>query len=250
MSATSRVPLAHELRACEIVTEPIQHRVLETLEAARNYNSWIASLALPYLGDDPIEVGSGTGTLAALWLEAGVSRLTVSEVDPEMLERLRGRFSNDPRVDIAELDLQHAPSAGHSALVGLNVIEHVADDVGGLRAAARLVRLSGAVVVFVPAFPFAMSQFDRAIGHYRRYTSRTIRRTFEDAGLELEHLRYVNAPGLVAWTVGMRLLRLTPHDGIALRLWDRVVVPMARRLEGRKPPAFGQSLLAVGRTTR
>ncbi len=37
----------------------LQHRVLEALESARNYNAWIASLALPYLGDDPIEVGSG-----------------------------------------------------------------------------------------------------------------------------------------------------------------------------------------------
>jgi SAM-dependent methyltransferase len=222
--------------------------VLETLEAARNYNAWIASLALPYLGADPIEVGSGTGALAELWLEAGVSRLTVSDVDSEMLARLRRRFDGDSRVEIQEIDLEHAPPAEHSALVGLNVIEHVADDAEGLRAAARLVRPGGAVVMFVPAFPFAMSPFDRAIGHHRRYTATAIRRTFAEAGLVVDVVRYVNAPGLVAWVVGMRLLRLTPRDGLALRAWDRVVVPITRRLEGRRPPPFGQSLLAVGRT--
>ena len=249
MSGTSQIGLARAPHRTQApASEPIQHRVLETLEAARNYNAWIASLALPYLGTDPIEVGSGTGTLAQLWLEAGVRQLTVSEVDSQMLERLRARFEGDGRVAVEEIDLEHASSAGHSALVGLNVIEHVADDVGGLRAAARLVRPGGAVVVFVPAFPFAMSEFDRAIGHHRRYTVKTIRRTFGDAGLEVETIQYVNAPGLLAWLVGMRLLRLTPSEGIALRAWDRLVVPIARRVEGRRPPPFGQSLLAVGRT--
>ena len=227
----------------------MQHQVLEALETARNYNDWIASLALPYLGPDPVEVGSGTGTFAAIWLDAGLARLTVSEVDREMLERLRTRFADDPRVGVEEIDLEDAPAGRYSAVVGLNVIEHVADDVGGLRAAAGLVRPGGAVLVFVPAFPFAMSDFDRSIGHHRRYTARTIRRALVDAGLAVETVRYVNAPGLVAWVVGMRLLGLTPHDGLALRAWDRFVVPAARALERRRPPPFGQSLLAVGRTT-
>jgi hypothetical protein len=63
----------------------------------------------------------------------------------------------------------------------------------------------------------------------------------------VETIHYVNAPGLVAWTVGMRLLRMSPRDGIVLRSWDRAVVPAARRIETRWHPPFGQSLLAVGR---
>jgi hypothetical protein len=104
------------------------------------------------------------------------------------------------------------------------------------------------VVVFVPAFPFAMSEFDRAIGHHRRYTKAAARRAFAGAGLRVEELRYVNAPGLAAWTVGMRFLRMRPREGVVLRGWDRAVVPVARRIEKRLPPPFGQSLLAVGRT--
>jgi SAM-dependent methyltransferase len=226
----------------------VQHRVLDTLEAARNYNAWIASLARPYLGDDPVEVGSGTGTFAEIWLDAGLRRLTVSEIDPDMLDRLRLRFADDPRVHVEQVDLQEAPHASYSALVGLNVLEHVEDDEAGLRAASRLVRPGGAVLMFVPAFQFALSEFDRAIGHHRRYTAKTIRDVFARAGLAVEHVRYVNAPGLVAWVLWMRLLRRSPKDGVALRAWDSAVVPITRRLEARRPPPIGQSLLAVGRT--
>ncbi len=226
----------------------LQHSVLEALEGAKNYNAWIASLVAPYLGDDPLEIGSGTGTYAQLWLDSGTARLTVSETEPELVERLRERFADDARVSVRSLDLLDAPPAQHSAVVALNVLEHIADDVAGLRAAAHLVRPGGAVVVFVPAFPFAMSRFDRAIGHYRRYTVESARKAFAAAGIAVEDVRYVNAPGLVAWTIGMRLLRMTPREGVVLRSWDRAVVPVARRLEERWHPPFGQSVLAVGRS--
>jgi hypothetical protein len=93
-----------------------------------------------------------------------------------------------------------------------------------------------------------MSDFDRAIGHFRRYTKDSARVAFARAGLGIEELRYVNAPGLAAWTVGMRLLRMRPREGLVLRGWDRAVVPVARRIESYVRPPFGQSLLAVGRT--
>jgi SAM-dependent methyltransferase len=229
------------------MSESLQRRVLEDLEGARNYNAWVASLALPYLGEDPIEIGSGIGTFSRLWLESGIPRLTVSDLEPEMVEQLRKAFAGNERVTVTSLDLLDAPSAEYSAVVALNVLEHIRDDVAALRAAARLVRPGGAVVVFVPAFPFAMSRFDRSIGHHRRYTIDTMRRSFVGADLALEDVRYVNAPGLLAWVVGMRLLRMTPREGVALRTWDRLVVPLTRTLERRWSPPAGQSVLAVGR---
>ena len=226
----------------------LQHSVLEALEGARNYNAWVASLVLPYLGNDPIEIGSGTGTNAALLLEAGLARLTVTETDSALVERLQERFAGDERITVRRLDLLDAPAGAHSGFLAVNVLEHIEDDVAALAAAARLVRPGGAVVAFVPAFPFAMSDFDRAIGHHRRYTKDSVGTTFAAAGLGIEELRYVNAPGLAAWTVGMRLLRMRPREGLVLRGWDRAVVPVARRVENRVSPPFGQSLLAVGRT--
>ena len=132
-------------------------------------------------------------------------------------------------------------------MVMINVLEHIADHVGALRAARRLVRPGGRVVLFVPAFPFAMSDFDRAVGHVRRYTTGSLRAALTEAGLEVEDLRYVNMPGLPAWFVGMRLLRMTPGEGRLLAVWDRFVVPAARRWEARHRPPFGQSVFATAR---
>jgi SAM-dependent methyltransferase len=202
---------------------------------------------LPYLGSHPLEIGSGLGDYAQAWLAAGVPRVTVSDLDPGRLAVLGEKFREDARVEVRRLDVADPPRLRHSSLVAFNVLEHIEDDAGALRAAHRLVEPWGSVVMFVPAFNFAMSCFDRQVGHVRRYTRRTLRHTYEAAGLTVEHIHYVNAPGLFAWYVGMRLLRMSPGDGPLVRVWDRVVTPLARMAESLVRPPFGQSVFAVGR---
>jgi SAM-dependent methyltransferase len=226
-----------------------QHRVLESLGSAQNYIAWLASLARPYLGDDPIEIGAGAGDYAAAWLTDGVGRITLTEADPHLLGELRSRFERDNRVAVRELDVMTSPEAQHSAAVAFNVLEHIEDDVGALRSARRLVRPGGAIVMLVPAFEFATSRFDHDIGHHRRYTKKTVGAAYRNAGIEVERLAYVNAPGLLGWIVAMKWLGRAPSEGVLLRAWDNAVVPVARRVEAVKAPPFGQSLLAVGRSS-
>lgn len=219
---------------------------LESLTCAVNYHRWVADLAAPHLGEDPLEVGSGLGDYARAWVDRGQPRVTVSDADPGRLTHLRSRFPAGGRVVVRELDVMRAEAGSYSAVVAINVLEHLSDDVAALRAMAGRLRPGGKVVILVPAFPFAMSRFDRAVGHFRRYRRHTLVGAFAAAGLDVAEVRYVNAPGLLAWFLGMRVLRMTPQDGPTVRLWDRFVIPFARAAEARRKPPFGQSVFAVG----
>jgi SAM-dependent methyltransferase len=225
----------------------VQDEVLEDLAEAVNYRHWLVDLALPHLGDDPLEVGSGIGLYAADWRAAGVPRLTVSEADTGRLQVLRERFAADPAVVVRELAVPIAEQASYSSVVAYNVLEHIEDDAGALRAFRELVRPGGRVVVLVPAFPSALGRFDRAIGHHRRYRKRALRAAAESAGLEVGVLRHVNCVGLLGWYVVVKLLRGRPRAGLLLKVYDGAVVPLLRRLESRWEPPFGQSLLLVAR---
>jgi hypothetical protein len=79
-------------------------------------------------------------------------------------------------------------------------------------------------------------------------TKKTLGAAYRNAGIDVERLSYVNAPGLLGWIVAMKWFRRAPGEGVLLRAWDNVVVPVARRVEALKAPPFGQSLLAVGRS--
>lgn len=225
----------------------LQTDVLEDLASAVHYRHWIVDLAVPWLGDDPLEIGSGLGHYAQDWADRGVP-LTASEADPTRLQALRDRFRDHRRVTVRELAVPIAEQAEHSAVVAINVLEHIDDDVAALRAFAGLTRPGGRVVLFVPAFSAAMGRFDRDIGHFRRYTRRSLRTAVHAAGLTVERLHYVNSVGLLAWIVLVRLLGRRPKEGAMLTVFDRVVVPVLRRVEARWRPPFGQSVFAVART--
>jgi SAM-dependent methyltransferase len=229
------------------VSQDLQDDVLEDLAEAVNYRRWLVDLALPYLGDDPLEVGSGLGLYAADWRAARVQRLTVSEADPGRLASLRERFAADPAVVVRELALPVAEHASYSAVVAYNVLEHIADDGAALVAFRELLRPGGRVVLVVPAFPSAMSHFDRDIGHHRRYRKRSLRAVADGAGFDVEVLKHVNCIGLLGWYVVVKLLGGRPRTGVLLRVYDGAVVPVLRRLESRWEPPFGQSLLLVAR---
>lgn len=222
----------------------LQSQVLEDLTEAVNYRRWQAELALPHLGDDPLEIGSGNGDFAATIADAG-GRITASEAEPSRLAQLRERFRGSAQVSVREIAVPITQTAQHTSVVAFNVLEHIPDDVAALRAFAGLVRDGGAVVVFVPAFSFAMSRFDRAIGHQRRYTRASLAAAMTAAGLHVRTAHYVNAIGLPTWVLGMRLLRMTPRSGPVLRVWDAQVMPRMQRLEGRRTPPFGQSVFCV-----
>lgn len=227
----------------------LQTEVLEDLSDARRYRRWLADLARPHLGHNPVEVGSGTGDYALEWVEY-VTQFTATEADKGRHRALAARFADHNKINVRYLLLGEGSTTGaadlHSSAVAYNVLEHIPDHVGALRAMAALVRPGGTVILVVPAFPSAMSRFDLAIGHQRRYTRASLRAALIAAGLRVERLRYINPAGLVGWYVTVKALRMTPRNGAALRTYDRTVVPVARALD-RIPMPFGQSVFAVAR---
>jgi ubiquinone/menaquinone biosynthesis C-methylase UbiE len=232
----------------------LQTQVLESLGGAVRYRRWLAGLAAPYLGAHPVEIGSGNGDYAQEWA-SGAATFTATEADEQRCEALAERFRGHPVVRTQRLWLGDGATSGeslgeqegrHTAAVAFNVLEHIVDDVAAVRTMSRLVRPGGAVVLLVPAFPSAMSAFDTAIGHHRRYTRPTLRQTLREAHLNIETIRYVNPVGLVGWYLTVKTLGLWPDDGWLVRLYDRVVVPVARAADRTQVP-FGQSVFAVAR---
>jgi SAM-dependent methyltransferase len=126
-----------------------------------------------------------------------------------------------------------------------NVLEHIEDDRAALEALRKLLVPGGRIVLVVPALHALYGSIDRAIGHYRRYTSQEIAAVLSAAGLEVEHVSYFNLLGVPGWFLNARILQRRTIPGLQARLNDRLV-PLLR-LERRFRPPLGMSLLAVGR---
>jgi SAM-dependent methyltransferase len=179
---------------------------------------------------------------------AHADTVIASDLSPARVDELRARFGSNDKVEVVQGDAA-AVIAGRTvdAVVMVNVLEHLDDDVKVLMQLRESLRPGGVVALFVPALPSLYSDFDRRVGHVRRYTKSTLGTTLSRAGFEVPEIRYVNAPGAIAWWAIARMLGRTPTSGPLVRTYDRRVVPALRRIEGGRTPSFGQSLVAIGR---
>lgn len=220
--------------------------VLDNLAAAVNYADWIADLAVPHLGPHILELGAGHGTLTGRLVRHG--KVTATELSPRCVEELRLQYGDDPDVEVLHGDIEAAVHGrSYDSAVLVNVLEHIADDASALRTLYRALGPGGTLVIFVPAFEALYSRFDRLVGHHRRYERHELVQRMQDAGFEVVDARYVNAFGAVAWWLIARQLGRFPRNARSLRTYDRLVMPVVRRLETRWVPPFGQSLLCIGR---
>jgi SAM-dependent methyltransferase len=220
---------------------------LDSLDGADNYAAWICALVRPYLGSEVLELGAGHGTFTErLAPEAG--RLVAVDLSDRCVAVLRERFGGDRRIEVREGDIESAAGSGpYDSAVVINVLEHIEDDDEALRQLAEAIKPGGHLILWVPAFPALYSEFDRKIGHYRRYRRRALRSQLEKAGYQPVEVRYVNLVGGIGWLIMARWLRRPPTVGTAIRLFDAVLVPVLSRWEPRRGLPFGQSVFAVAK---
>lgn len=200
-----------------------------------------------------IDVGCGAGGLLSTVAQHG-DRVIAVEGDVGLAAVAQRRHpSADVRVGHLPAALEGLPAA--TLITAFDVIEHLDDDVGTLRAMAARLQRDGAVCVTVPAVPLLWSEHDVANGHRRRYTARTLRGAMEGAGLTVDHLSYFNV-FLFPVVLAARLLsRVRPAS--TRTDFDRSAGPLDRLFAGlfgaerhlvaRWCVPIGVSLIAVGR---
>jgi SAM-dependent methyltransferase len=212
----------------------------------RRYRAFQYELIASHCGPSVLEVGAGLGEFATQF--HGLRRHVVTDVDPGCVASMAQRFGDRPEVEARQLDLTGGPvdiGAKVSTVVAINVLEHIEDDRAALRTLASMVEPGGQIVLWVPGYQQLYGDFDRRVGHVRRYTPRTLTAAIAGAGLRAEEARPVNLLGGIAWWLTVRRGGVgRPRAGL-VRVYDRVVVPTTRLLERHVTPPFGQSVLGV-----
>ena len=138
------------------------------------------------------------------------------------------------------------------AVVALDVIEHIEDDIGALTRLRDSLRPSGQLVVSVPALSWLYGPKDVEVGHYRRYDRPTLLEALRRAGFEPLTCRSWNLIGVVpVWLSVRRGKRLSEEFRYSDSPISRAVNVCLRRwfrwFEGPVRVPVGLTLLASAR---
>ncbi len=222
---------------------------LDALEQAPRFNQWMYQSIRPYLGDRVVELGAGKGNLSKLLKQHAAFLMT--DYRSDYLEELLSRWEHLDHVQVAQLDLR--ASADYDALrrfnpdtvVCLNVLEHIEDDRFVMKLLHETVPPGCRLVFLVPYNPKLFSEFDRQIGHFRRYAKGELEQKMEAAGFTVERQFFFNKVGVLAWWIGNTLFGQRSITGWQLKLYN-LLTPLFRLLD-RVLPTNGLSTVVVAR---
>lgn len=152
-----------------------------------------------------LDIGSADGPSAS-WLHDGTRHLASLDIDP------RGLGSHG--VCGSALSLPFADSS-FDMVSAFDVIEHCDPEADALAEVNRVLQPGGRLLMAVPAYEWAWTDFDVANGHFRRYTKTRAVSAVERAGFQVERATYAFTsvfPGFLAERVS-RKLRKPRHTG-------------------------------------
>jgi len=197
-----------------------------------------------------LDVGCGTGNVLealgrfgeAVGMEADATLVAAARTAG--LDVRRGALPDDRVVPVGWPDV----------ILLLDVLEHLDDDAGALRAAHALLEPGGTLVAAVPAYRWLWSGHDVALGHRRRYSAARLRAVVEAAGFTVASLSYFNMlllPAIAMVRTWKRLRVAHGHDLVrppaAVNAALARVFALEAAIVPRCPLPCGASVLVIGR---
>jgi SAM-dependent methyltransferase len=158
-----------------------------------------------------LDVGCGTGANLEMLSQFGEAEGV--DISAEALSFCRARGLTNVKQGEAE-QLPYADNT-FDLVTGLDVVEHLDNDLAGLQEMRRVLRRGGHALLFVPAFMFLWGVQDDVSHHRRRYTLSELKRVVREAGFEIERATYVNVSFFAPILLGrllMRAVRFRPES--------------------------------------
>jgi 2-polyprenyl-3-methyl-5-hydroxy-6-metoxy-1,4-benzoquinol methylase len=142
-------------------------------------------------------------------------------------------------------------------VTALDVLEHIDDDLHGLREIHRICRHEGLLLVTVPAYGFLWSEHDEALRHRRRYTAHELRNKLTLTGFDVVRTSYFITSlffPIMALRIWQGIVKHSTHPKTSHYIPPRWVnafliglLGLERRVFRRVNLPFGVSIVALAR---
>lgn len=223
---------------------------LEVFGRAENWKTYFAGIIAPYLRGSVLEVGAGQGKTTQVLTEnaPAVDSWVCLEPDPTFCSRIRDLLRNGqlPKycttINGTTNTLRNRQQ--FNVILYVDVLEHIENDEVECEKAFSMLQEGGSLIILAPAHSFLFSDFDRSIGHYRRYDKSTMKAVVPEQ-FELLDLKYLDSVGLLLSSLNKILLHQGKPSEKQVLFWDRIAVPCSKVIDPLLRYSLGKTLLGI-----
>ena len=216
---------------------------LEFFDAAKNWRRYQFENILKYINSSVLDVGPGTGNNIQYYKDKA-SQITLLEINKNLANSLKLKFDGDKKIIVLNTDI-HSQEKKFDTILYMDVLEHIEDDEKEINKALKQLNSGGNLIFFVPAYQFLYSDFDKAIGHIKRYNKKFFLSFKKDENITIIELKYIDSIGFFIAVLNKLFNKDNKESiGWGVKIWDKLIF-LSKIMDLISLNKFGKSLFCI-----
>ena len=215
---------------------------LEHFDSAQNFRKYQLQLIKPYLKGSFLEVGPGQGGLTKLYKNY-LKKITLVEPDKKLYLSLKKKFKNNKKIIIKNSLLENI-NQKYDVIIYFDVLEHIKKDLRELRIAKSKLNKSGYLILNVPAHQQFYNDFDKSVGHFKRYNKKDFFLMSKKSKLKIINMSYYDSIGFLLLIVSKLFLLNQKNLKTKVSFWN-LLIPLSKIIDYLTFNMVGKSLLCI-----
>ncbi|WP_422361172.1 class I SAM-dependent methyltransferase [Reichenbachiella sp.] len=221
---------------------------LHVFKNAVNWKNYFSYKLKSFIKGKVLEVGAGIGSNTNYFLNHNKEVTSWSMVEPDVnlasqIKENQSKF-NHYDINVINGTIENVQNETFDTILYIDVLEHIEDAKSEIQLARKVLNPGGRLIILVPAYDFLFSDFDKAIGHYRRYNKQMLLSQINGT-LDKEKLFYLDSTGFFASLANKLILQKSIPSQKEVCFWDRFLVRLSYVSDIVFFNAFGKSLIGV-----
>ena len=218
-----------------------QGKELENFDLANFWRKYIYFQIKFFLKNKILEVGAGIGSFTKNY-EKSFNEITLIEPDKYNFKKLKQNIRNK-NIVILNTSIKKTKKK-FNCIIYMNVLEHIRDHVKEINFAIKKLNKNGFLIILVPAHQKLFTKFDKAVGHYRRYSMSFFTKKFRNS--TLEKLIFLDFFGYFLYFFNNLFLKKEVYPSkFKILIWDKIFTPITIIIDFLIGYKFGKNILCV-----
>ena len=215
---------------------------LEVFDKASFWRTYLYLVIKKFIGKKILEVGAGIGSFTKIYVKDNIN-ITLSEVDDSNYQTLKKKFL--PKNVKIENKLIEQFNETFDTILYLSVLEHIEDDKKEISNALDKLEDKGHLIICVPAHNYMYSNFDKEIGHFRRYEMNF----FNNLNLKNANVRksfFMDSFGHLIYFLNKLVFTKEVYPSkFKIFIWDKIFIPITYLIDFLTFYKFGKNIICI-----
>ena len=216
---------------------------LENFDKAYFWRNYVYLCIKKFIGKKILEIGAGIGSFAKTYIKDDLN-VTLSEIDESNYQTLKKVFSSQKNVKV-ENKLINQFNETFDTILYSSVLEHIEDDKGEILNAIDKLTHGGHLIICVPAHNYMYSNFDKEIGHFRRYEMNFFDK-LDLINAKVKKSYFLDSFGQLVYFLNKLIFSKEVYPSkLKIFIWDKIFIPITYIIDFFSFYKFGKNIICI-----